>query len=113
MYIFYNVDGRSYAYSESLSFDTRTIVTNHCLNHPFYNLNPNTAIGADDTYVVPLNRQANPPASHVPQRKKRIDSFVRKPLPSLPRVGDTWGCLNDFPPRGCALSTRMCSMLTP
>ena len=33
----------SYEYAESVTSDTRTIQTNHCPNHPYYNTNANQA----------------------------------------------------------------------
>ena len=46
-------DGSSYSYTESVSGDTRTIVTNFCPNHPFFNNNPNTAISTSTTLRIP------------------------------------------------------------
>merc|ERR1712136_79249 len=46
-------DGSDFEYSESVSGDVRTISTNHCPNHPTYNLNPNYAVGEPKTYSVP------------------------------------------------------------
>jgi len=48
-------DGSDYSYSESVSGATRTITTNHCPNHPYYNLNPNTAVKSVQTYTVPAS----------------------------------------------------------
>jgi len=48
-------DGSSYSYTESVSSDqkTRTITTNFCPNHPYYNLNPNYAVSASTQFTVP------------------------------------------------------------
>ncbi|CAK0899335.1 unnamed protein product [Prorocentrum cordatum] len=46
-------DGSDYSYAESVSGSTRTVVTNHCPNHPFYDLNPNTAVKSSTTYEIP------------------------------------------------------------
>jgi len=46
-------DGYGYSYSESVSGKTRTITTNWCPNHPYFNLNPNTAIAKSTTITVP------------------------------------------------------------
>lgn len=46
-------DGRDYVYAESVSGSTRTIITNHCPNHPNYNLNPNYAVKESTTYTLP------------------------------------------------------------
>jgi hypothetical protein len=48
-----NADGSGYSYSESVSGKTRTITTNWCPNHPYFNLNPNTAIAKSTTITVP------------------------------------------------------------
>merc|ERR1719414_1756593 len=46
-------DGGDYSYTESVSGSTRTITTNHCPNHPNYNLNPNYAVNSPMTYTLP------------------------------------------------------------
>jgi len=46
-------DGSDYSYTEAVSGSTRTVVTNHCPNHPFYDLNPNTAVLSSKTYEIP------------------------------------------------------------
>ena len=50
-------DGSSYSYSESVSGDTRTITTNWCPNHPFFNNNPNTAVSGTSTLRIPARPQ--------------------------------------------------------
>jgi len=50
-------DGTDYTYTESVSGDTRTIVTNVCPNHPWKKINPNDAYGATTTYTIPANPQ--------------------------------------------------------
>merc|ERR1711865_85598 len=50
-------DGSSYTYTESVTTTTRTIVTNHCPNHPFYNNNPNYAVSTATTTTVPAKPQ--------------------------------------------------------
>ncbi|CAK0801169.1 unnamed protein product [Prorocentrum cordatum] len=49
------VDGTDYSYTESVFGSTRTVVTNHCPNHPIYDLNPHTAVNADRTYRIPAS----------------------------------------------------------
>ncbi|CAK0863066.1 unnamed protein product [Prorocentrum cordatum] len=46
-------DGSDYSYTESISGVRRKVVTNHCPNHPFYDLNPNTAVKSSKTYTIP------------------------------------------------------------
>lgn len=46
-------DGSDYSYAETVASDTRTVVTNHCPNHPYYNLNPNYAVNQAKTYTIP------------------------------------------------------------
>mmetsp|Transcript_56453 Transcript_56453/g.123397 ORF Transcript_56453/g.123397 Transcript_56453/m.123397 type:complete len:284 (-) Transcript_56453:17-868(-) len=46
-------DGSDYSYSEVISGNVRTVVTNHCPNHPYYNLNPNYAVNKAMTYKIP------------------------------------------------------------
>ena len=48
-------DSSDYAYSESVSTTTRTVVTNHCPNHQYYDVNPNTAIAGSTTYTMPYS----------------------------------------------------------
>ena len=50
-----NRDGSSYSYTESISSDgkTRTVVTNFCPNHPYFNNNPNTANSQSTTLTMP------------------------------------------------------------
>lgn len=48
-------DGSSYSYTEAVSGSVRTIVTNHCPNHPYYNLNPNVAVDSSTTYTIPAS----------------------------------------------------------
>ena len=48
-----NTDGTSYSYSESVTTATRSITTNHCPNHPNYDVNPNLAVDEAVTYQVP------------------------------------------------------------
>lgn len=48
-------DGTGYSYTESVSGSTRTIVTNHCPNHPQKNLNPNYAVSESTTYTLPAS----------------------------------------------------------
>ena len=47
-------------YEELLTADSRKITTNHCPNHGFYDINPNTAIATESTYRIPLNPMYNP-----------------------------------------------------
>lgn len=47
--------GSDYSYTESVSGSTRTIVTNHCPNHPNYNTNPNVAVKESTTYTLPAS----------------------------------------------------------
>jgi len=48
-------DGSDYSYAESVSGSTRTITTNHCPNHPNWNLNPNVAVKESTTYTMPAS----------------------------------------------------------
>jgi len=52
-----NRDGTSYSYTESVSGSQRTITTNHCPNHPFFNNNPNTAVSQTKTILIPAKPQ--------------------------------------------------------
>ena len=49
--------GTSYSYAESVSSTTRTITTNHCPNHPYFNTNPNYAVSTSTTITVPVKPQ--------------------------------------------------------
>merc|ERR1712086_1051485 len=49
--------GTSYSYAESVSSTTRTITTNHCPNHPYFNTNPNYAVSTSTTITVPAKPQ--------------------------------------------------------
>jgi len=46
-------DGSDYTYTEAVSGNTRTIVSNGCPNHPWYQLNPNKAYVQTTTYSIP------------------------------------------------------------
>ena len=46
-------DGTDYEYSEAIVANLREISTNHCPNHPFFNLNPHTAIATATGYQLP------------------------------------------------------------
>ena len=46
-------DGSDYSYTETVSGDTRTLVTTFCPNHPYKNINPNYPIKTSTTYTVP------------------------------------------------------------
>ena len=49
-------DGTDYEYSEAIVGSSKTIrkiSTNHCPNHPFFNLNPHTAIATSTNYRMP------------------------------------------------------------
>jgi len=50
-------DGTDYTYTESVSGTDRTITTNHCPNHPWVSLNPNTPIAEELSYTIPANPQ--------------------------------------------------------
>jgi len=50
-------DGSTYSYTESVSGNTRTITTNNCPNHPFFNNNPNTAVVGSATIKIPAKPQ--------------------------------------------------------
>ena len=49
--------GTSYSYTEAVSSKIRTITTNHCPNHPYYNTNPNYAVSTSTTITVPAKPQ--------------------------------------------------------
>ena len=46
-------DGTDAAYGERIAGATRYVDTNHCPNHAFTDLNPNTAIARDASYAYP------------------------------------------------------------
>jgi hypothetical protein len=48
-------EGSDYTYAESVSGTKRTITTNHCPNHPNYNLNPNYAVKESTSYELPAS----------------------------------------------------------
>jgi len=47
-------DGSSYTWFEEIDGTTRRISTNHCPNHNYIDLNPNTAYPEESTYDIPL-----------------------------------------------------------
>ena len=49
--------GTSYSYTEAVSSGTRTISTNHCPNHPYFNTNPNYAVSTSTTITIPAKPQ--------------------------------------------------------
>ena len=53
-------DGTDYEYAEAVSGAQRTITSNHCPNHAYYDINPNYAVAASSTYSLPLHPKYSP-----------------------------------------------------
>ena len=57
-----SADASDYSYSETLSSTLRTIATNHCPNHVWTQLNPNSPLLEARTYDYPLYPKYDPSA---------------------------------------------------
>ncbi|MEM6732036.1 MAG: YHYH protein, partial [Myxococcota bacterium] len=52
--------GSDYEYAEYVTAGIRTVITNHCPNHKFTDLNPNTAVNEERTYTYPAYPKYDP-----------------------------------------------------
>lgn len=66
-------DGSDYTYTEVVLGDTRTIVSNGCPNHPWYQLNPNKAYVQTTTYRLPSYPQFVGTAAAVSTSSANVD----------------------------------------